>query len=285
LHVVALPLQPHRLVCQRFLRPSDSELAPERQGALAAAAGARRKTRVLKKKPELGVDKVCASQQPVGSTNRESCPRRGGEGGAGALPGAGHLDSAELFRRFAPFVANFLARIGVLRSDIDDLLQEVFLIAHRNGGYDPGPAKPTTYLASIAFRAATTQRRKRHTRSFVQTADEIVNSSGDDRHSPERHADQKRQLILLDRALSALDADKRAVFVMAELHGESVVAIAEGLGLPVDTTHSRLRAARRIFREAAAALHLEPLAPAERAPAENHDHTPTRKDGAESSKR
>jgi RNA polymerase sigma-70 factor (ECF subfamily) len=183
----------------------------------------------------------------------------------GILPDSGHLDSAELFRRFAPFVANFLARMGVVRSDIEDLVQEVFLIAHRNGGYTPGPAKPTTYLASIAFRAATTHRRKRQTRSFVQHADEIVERAGDERQSPERHADQKRQLALLDRALSALDADKRAVFVMAELHGESVVAIAEGLGIPVDTAYSRLRAARRIFREAAEALHLDPIrAPSER---------------------
>jgi RNA polymerase sigma-70 factor (ECF subfamily) len=181
------------------------------------------------------------------------------------LPESGHLDSAELFRRFAPFVANFLARMGVVRSDIDDLVQEVFFIVHRNGGYDPGPAKPTTYLASIAFRAATTHRRKRQTRSFVQSADEVVTRAGDERLSPERHADQKRQLALLDRALQALDSDKRAVFVMAELHGETVVAIAEGLGIPVDTAYSRLRAARRIFREAAEALQLEPIrSPSER---------------------
>ena len=171
---------------------------------------------------------------------------------------SGHLDSAELFRRHAPFVANFLARMGVLRADIDDLIQEVFLVAHRNGGYTPGPAKPTTYLASIAFRAATTHRRKRQTRSFVRTADEVVVSAGDDRLSPERDADQRRQLALLDKALSALDPDKRVVFVMAELHGESVVSIAESLGVPVDTAYSRLRAARRIFREAAEALHLAP---------------------------
>ena len=174
---------------------------------------------------------------------------------------SGHLDSAELFRRHAPFVANFLARMGVQRPDIDDLVQEVFLVAHRNGGYVPGLAKPTTYLASIAFRAATTHRRKRQTRAFVKCADEVVAYAGDERNSPERDADQRRHLQLLDRALAALDPDKRVVFVMAELHGESVVSIAEGLGIPVDTAYSRLRAARRIFRDAAEALHLVPVRP------------------------
>jgi DNA-directed RNA polymerase specialized sigma24 family protein len=42
------------------------------------------------------------------------------------------------------------------------------------------------------------------------------------------------------------------------LQGESVVAIAQVLGIPVDTAYSRLRAARKIFREAVDALQLEP---------------------------
>src|SRR3954466_10651591 len=87
------------------------------------------------------------------------------------------LDSAELFRRYAPFVAKFILRMGAPRADLDDLMQEVFLIAHRNGGYQPGPAKPTTYLASIAFKLVHTERRKRKVRSFVQTDDEQVDGA------------------------------------------------------------------------------------------------------------
>ncbi len=170
----------------------------------------------------------------------------------------GHLDSAELFRRYASFVAHFLVRMGVPRGDIDDVVQDVFLVAHRNGGYMPGPAKPTTYLAAIAFRAATTHRRKGQTRSFVKAQDEVVERAGDERMSPERDAEQKRQLAILDRALAALDPDKRVVFVMAELQGETAVSIAAGLGIPVDTAYSRLRAARQIFREAAKAFMDEP---------------------------
>jgi len=43
------------------------------------------------------------------------------------------------------------------------------------------------------------------------------------------------------------------VFVLAELQGETVVSIAAGLGIPVDTAYSRLRAARLAFRKAAEA--------------------------------
>lgn len=159
------------------------------------------------------------------------------------------LSSAELFQRHAPFVAKFILRMGVARVDLDDVMQEVFLIVHRNGGYQPGPAKPTTYLASIAFKIVHTERRKKKVRSFVEPNDERVDaaSGGVD---PERLAVQQEQLRSLQRALDALDEEKRAVFVLAELQGETVVSIAAGLGIPVDTAYSRLRAARKQFREA-----------------------------------
>lgn len=168
----------------------------------------------------------------------------------------GHLDSAELFRRYSRFVASFLIRMGVPRSELDDLMQEVFLVAHRNGGYSPGAAKPTTYLANIAFKATLTARRKANTRSFVSANDEIVGKAGG-AGDPERslHAQQRTQL--LHAALDTLDPDKRAVFVMAELEGETVVSIAAGLGIPVDTAYSRLRAARKLFREAVLRLAAE----------------------------
>jgi RNA polymerase sigma-70 factor, ECF subfamily len=173
-----------------------------------------------------------------------------------ALPfGAdGHLSSADLFRQFAPFVASFLLRMGVSRSDLDDVMQEVFLVAHRLGGYTPGPAKPTTYLASIAVRAATTHRRKHKVRSFVRANDELVSGAAGEGQSPEGAFEAQRRMRLLEAALDRLDDDKRAVFVMAEIHGDTVVSIAAGLGIPVDTAYSRLRAARKLFQTAVAEL-------------------------------
>src|SRR5580658_1699280 len=70
------------------------------------------------------------------------------------------VTTEDLFRAHAPFVARFLTRLGVCPSDLDDAVQEVFLVAHRNGGYLPGPATPTGYLASIAVRAAASYRRR-----------------------------------------------------------------------------------------------------------------------------
>src|SRR5262245_2790620 len=71
------------------------------------------------------------------------------------------LSAEQLFRKHAPFVARFLAHLGVAPRDLEDVVQEVFLVVHARGGYQAGPAKPTSYLGSIALRAAQTQRRRR----------------------------------------------------------------------------------------------------------------------------
>ena len=44
--------------------------------------------------------------------------------------------------------------------------------------------------------------------------------------------------------------DRRAVFVMHELDGEPIPAVAAALGLPLNTAYSRLRTARELFTAA-----------------------------------
>ena len=158
--------------------------------------------------------------------------------------------------------------MGIRDADLDDLLQEVFLVAHRLGGYHPGPAKPTTFLATIAVKLVKTERRKRQVRSFVEANDdEVMAASGEG--DPEQTATERQQLVALQRVLDMLDEEKRAVFVLAELEGETVVSIATSLGIPIDTAYSRLRAARLAFRRAAEEdpeRGSEPPAPRKRAP-------------------
>ncbi len=66
----------------------------------------------------------------------------------------------------AGFVAGFLRRLGVEAPELDDAVQEVFLTAHRRGGFVAGAAQPTTWLAEIALRVASDMRRSRRARSM-----------------------------------------------------------------------------------------------------------------------
>ncbi len=164
-----------------------------------------------------------------------------------------HLDAARLFRDHAQFVASFVVRLGMRREEVDDIVQEVFLVAHRRGGFVPGAARPTTWLAEIALRvSSSTRRRLRRSREDpdVQTLADAVSSA----RSPGEQAETAEALRRVQQALEVLDETKRAVFILFELEGESCESIAAGLGIPVGTVYSRLHKARKLFMEVHARL-------------------------------
>lgn len=163
-----------------------------------------------------------------------------------AVTAGGHLDAEALYRAHADFVARFLLRLGANGQDVPDLLQEVFLVAHRRGGFTLGRAKPTTWLAEISFRVLSDRRKK--IRRKLEDADvDTVHLAPSQRSSPSETAESRQALARVQQALETLTPEKRAVFVLFELEGESCDAIARGLGIPVGTVYSRLHAARRDF--------------------------------------
>lgn len=158
------------------------------------------------------------------------------------------LDAEELFRAHAKWVAGFLARLGARRDEMDDLLQEVFLVAHRRGGFVPGPAKPTTWLAEIAFRVLSGARRARARRPLA--ASDHLEDEASPARGPDGELEAVERRARVQRCLGELDDEHRAVLVLYELYGESCAAIASALEVPVGTVHSRLHYARSKFRSA-----------------------------------
>lgn len=159
------------------------------------------------------------------------------------------IDTEELFRSHARYVADFLARLGIPPRDIDDLVQEVFLVVHRKGGFVQEEAKPTTYLAAIAACVASTARRTQARRRLANEPG-AIDSMASNQPSPHDSADTQQSLERVAKALDALDMEKRAVFVLFEINGEPCDEIARALEVPLGTVHSRLHAARAAFKKA-----------------------------------
>ncbi len=174
-----------------------------------------------------------------------------------AQPPPGRQSAEELFRSHARFVAGFVHRLGVDRGAIDDVVQDIFLTVHRRGGYEPGAAKPTTWLAEIAVRVVSTHKRGTRRRRVVPDED-ALGAAVSEGKTPLEAAEQRAALARVDEALGVLDLDKRAVFVLFEIEGEPCDAIAASFGVPVGTVHSRLFAARKAFMEAYARLEKNP---------------------------
>jgi len=130
---------------------------------------------------------------------------------------------------------------------LEDLLQEVFLVAHRKGGFEPGPAKATTWLSGIAVRVWSNAARTRRRRPSTPMGDDVSQVSAQ-AVDPERETASRRSLARVQRCLEQLDPDHRAVFVLFELEGVSCSQIAESLGVPVGTIYRRLHTARARVR-------------------------------------
>jgi RNA polymerase sigma-70 factor (ECF subfamily) len=170
------------------------------------------------------------------------------------------MDVEALFRAYAPFVASFLARLGVVAADVDDRVQEVFLIAHRKGGYTPGAGQPRTWLAAIATRVASTGRRSQRRRREDVGHHGLLEQSAARAGDPAEALELQRALQRLQRALDTLEVEQRAAFVLYELEGESCEAIAAAFDVPIGTVYSRLHNARKRFLRAYAELADDPRA-------------------------
>lgn len=171
-------------------------------------------------------------------------------------PEDGRIDAAALFRAHAPFVASFLLRLGTPSADVDDLVQEVFLVAHRKGGYVPGAGQPRTWLAAIAVRTARSGHRSRGRRREASD-DHALDTMASLGADPAEALDIRKSLARVQQALEGLDLEHRAAFVLYEIDGEPCDAIASSFGVPVGTIYSRLHHARRRFLEAYSKLSQE----------------------------
>jgi RNA polymerase sigma-70 factor (ECF subfamily) len=150
-------------------------------------------------------------------------------------------DMGTVFDEHFEYVWNILRRLGVRESDLEDLAHEVFLKVHgRLDDYDPGrPMRP--WLSGFAYRVAADHRRlARHRVEVLGAPVEAV----DPVRPPDERIEAGEERVLVETALAGMDFDRRAVLVLHDVEEVPIPAIAEELGIPVNTAYSRLRLAR-----------------------------------------
>lgn len=156
----------------------------------------------------------------------------------------------ELYQDHARFVWRRLQQMGVRESDLEDALQEVFVVAFRNlATFDPHRAKPTTWLFGIALNVARNLTRGlRRSEAHLEYTSE---PQAEARHgSPEELLCHRQRQELLAKLLAALPLEHRTTFVLFELEGMSGNEIAEQMQVPVGTVRSRLFNARKYLETA-----------------------------------
>lgn len=151
-----------------------------------------------------------------------------------------------LFEKHCDSVGRLIRSLGVREADVDDAVQEVFIVAARRIG-EINPGAERSFLFGVAVNVAAHARRSFARRR--EASEEIEENPTSGSFSPEELTDRRRARELLDRVLDTMDTDLRTVFVLFEISELSAPEISELLKIPVGTVASRLRRAREDFEE------------------------------------
>ena len=174
------------------------------------------------------------SQHPVEPDDDALLVLRVGEGDVAAY--------RELVRRYAAKLSRFAARLLRDATEAEDIVQETFLrLWQRASEYEP-KARVTTWLHRITHNLAVDRLRARRTQPLPD--DEEMPTSA-------RQAtllDEKRRVVALEAALSALPERQASAIVLVHLHGLTGAEAAEVLGVGVEAVESLLSRGRRALR-------------------------------------
>lgn len=169
---------------------------------------------------------------------------------------AGDADAFRgLFVRHKSDVSRLVYRMLNAPSDLDDVVQEVFVQVFRSLKDFRGQAKFSTWLHRVTVNVVLMHRRSARSRPVL--TEEVPNDlvADDGQTLPDEDTERRERMRAFQRLLARLADKKRIVFVLHELEGMAPAEIAEIVGAPVLTVRTRLFYARR---ELEAMMHEEP---------------------------
>ncbi len=153
---------------------------------------------------------------------------------------------ADVYDAHVDRVWRLLARLGVPEAQLEDAVQDVFIIAHRKLATFRGEAQLSSWLSGIAVRVAKDVRRALGRRGPHQSLD-AADAGATTAAGPDELTAQRQALAQVLALLDQLDEPLREVFVLVELDGLSAPEVSRLLDVNVNTVSTRLRTARLRF--------------------------------------
>lgn len=145
-----------------------------------------------------------------------------------------------LYRAHTPALYRMAWRMGgVSEGEVDDVVQEAWLRAARSLGRFRFESSLRTWLTGILVHCLHEGRRRRSAGDALDECNE-----------PEAPRRTPHLRIDLERAIAALPAGMREVFVLHDVEGFTHHEAADVLGVTAGTSKSQLSEARRKLREA-----------------------------------
>lgn len=151
------------------------------------------------------------------------------------------------------FVWRFAANRGVPQSSLDDVVQEVFVVVHRQLSGFEGRSALRTWIAGVTRNVVRSYLRKRGNQSPGEPLENDELYASDDL-GPAEVLEKKSASELLDLILDKMSDLQREAFILCEIEGLSAVETAEALGVNENTLRTRLHDARKVFNAVSARL-------------------------------
>jgi RNA polymerase sigma-70 factor (ECF subfamily) len=156
------------------------------------------------------------------------------------------LDGA--FRRYASYVGAIALKILGRDAEVDDVVQDVFLIAYKGLGSlrDEGVIKH--WLGTVAVRVASRRLRIRRLRSFFGLGERDY----DDVAAPGATPEQRALLASIYAILDTLPVNDRLAWTLRNVEGMDLQTVAEMCNCSLATAKRRIAAAAAIIDKALA---------------------------------
>lgn len=147
------------------------------------------------------------------------------------------LDFASVYGAHSAYVRHVLARRGVPAPDVDDALQEVFLVVHRQLAGFEHRARIETWLHSVAWRVAANYHRKK--RPQLALPDGAAERGTDGDEQPAVPPSARLRALLKD-----IDDRQRDLLALHEIGGLSISELSDLTGNARATVRQALERAR-----------------------------------------
>jgi RNA polymerase sigma-70 factor, ECF subfamily len=155
----------------------------------------------------------------------------------------------QIYDEHVTMVWRGLRRLGVPEANIEDAVQDVFLVAHRRLAEFEGRSSIKTWIYGIVLRVAKDHRRAqlRQVHRIERLADILSGSAAT--QTPVDEAERREANRALHAILAELDDEHREVLVMVDLEEFSMRDAAAVLHLHLRACQRRLRAAHAAFEK------------------------------------
>ena len=151
-----------------------------------------------------------------------------------------------LVKQNVDFVWLLLRRLGIAEADVDDGVQQVFVVLARRLS-EVQTNSERSFLYSTSLRVASEYRRRVAERRALEQDDAVLHDAVDPAPLPDERLGLGQARAHLDQILNAMPVELSATLVLYEIQEMSAREIAELQGVPMGTAASRIRKAREVF--------------------------------------